>query len=100
MYVVTVLFEVGEGHVEAFRNTVAQQARNSLECEKDCLRFDVCVNPTDPRCFFLYEIYADKSAFDAHLQTEHFRLFDHQVKPWLFSKKVMIWELQEKGGKR
>ena len=93
MYVVTVLFEISEGHVEAFRDAVVQQARNSLEREADCRRFDVCVDPADPQRVFLYEIYTDKSAFDAHLQTWHFRSFDHQVKQWLVSKKVMVWEL-------
>mgnify|MGYP001287824388 CR=1 FL=1 len=96
MYVVTVLFEIGEGQSEAFRNAVLQQARNSLEREADCLRFDVCVDPADPRQMFLYEIYTDRSAFDAHLQTAHFRSFDEQVRPWLVSKKVMVRKLLKK----
>lgn len=100
MYVVTVLCEIGDEHVEAFMAAVVRQAGNSLEREEDCRRFDVCVDPADPQRVLLYEIYTDKPAFDEHLQTDHFRSFDQQVKAWLISKKVMTWELQEKGGKR
>ena len=92
--------EIGDEHVEAFMAAVIRQADNALEREKDCRRFDICVDPANPQRVLLYEIYTNKSAFDAHLQTDHFRPFDQQVKLWLISKKVMAWKLQEKGGKR
>jgi len=30
----------------------------------------------------LHEIYSDKAAFDAHLQTEHFRVFNSASESW------------------
>ena len=96
MYVVTVLFEIAVGQEGSFRYAVCRQARNSLEQEPHCHRFDVCIDPTDPGKVFLYEIYTDRAAFDAHLQSDHFRLFDDQVRPWLMAKKVMAWELLKK----
>jgi quinol monooxygenase YgiN len=72
-----------------------KQARNSLEREKGCRQFDICVDAQAPRRVFLYEIYADKTAFEAHLATEHFESFDRRVKGWLTAKKVECWERLE-----
>lgn len=96
MFVVTVLCEITEGQEKSFRYAVCRQARNSLEQEPHCHRFDVCIDPTDPGKVFLYEIYTNRAAFNAHLQSAHFRLFDDQVRPWLTAKKVMAWELLKK----
>ena len=92
MFAVTVLLEVDDRHLSEFMEAMRAQARNSLELEKDCRRFDICVDAGDRRRVFLYEIYTDKAAFDAHLKTDHFVGFDRRVKDWLVSKKVECWE--------
>jgi quinol monooxygenase YgiN len=92
MFAVTVRLEVDDRHLSEFMEAMRAQARNSLELEKDCRRFDICVDAGDRRRVFLYEIYTDKAAFDAHLKTNHFRGFDQRVKNWLVSKKVECWE--------
>jgi autoinducer 2-degrading protein len=98
MFIVTVRLEVDNQHLREFMDAIKKQACNSLEREKDCRQFDICVDPTDPRRVFLYEIYTDKAAFDAHLKTGHFLEFDRRVKDWLVSKKVECWEAQESDG--
>ncbi len=72
MFAVTVLLEVDDRHLSEFMEAMRAQARNSLELEKDCRRFDICVDAGDRRRVFLYEIYTDKAAFDAHLKTGPF----------------------------
>ena len=42
---------------------------------------------------FLYEIYDDRAAFDAHLASPHFRAFDAEVGPWVQDKQVETGEL-------
>jgi quinol monooxygenase YgiN len=98
MFAVTVLLEVDDRHLPEFMDAMHRQARNSLDVEKDCRRFDICVDPGDNRRVFLYEVYKDKAAFDAHLKTDHFRDFDQRVKNWLVSKKVECWGRLEKDG--
>lgn len=98
MFAVTVLLEVDDRHLPEFMDAMRKQARNSLEMEKDCHRFEICVDPGDRRRVFLYEIYTDRSAFDAHLKTGHFLDFDQRVKNWLISKKAECWERMENGG--
>jgi len=94
MFVVTVTFRVYSENAEAFRAAVKEQARLSLEREEGCTRFDVCSVRQDPARFFLYEIYTNDMAFQAHLDTDHFKAFDTQVAPWTVSKVVEVWDLE------
>jgi len=91
VFVVTVRFTVNVEHAAAFAAAVAEQARNSLEHETGCLLFDVCRNGDDARVFFLYEKYANRAAFDAHLNTPHFLDFDTRVSTWVAEKRVETW---------
>ncbi len=91
MYVITVLFVIREGHESAFLERMREQADNSLTHEPDCLQFDVCTDPADPKRIFLYEIYRDEAAFKHHLETDHFKAFDAAVADWTASKTVEAW---------
>jgi (4S)-4-hydroxy-5-phosphonooxypentane-2,3-dione isomerase len=86
MYVVTVAFEIVPDHVEDFRAAVMRQAENSVGNEPDCHRFDVSVAGDDPAKVFLYEIYTDEAAFQAHLKTAHYADFNATTTPWVKAK--------------
>lgn len=94
MFVVTVTFVLKSEHVEQFRPAMIENARASLETEPGCRRFDVCRDPNDPCITFLYEIYDDADAFEAHKATRHFQAFDALVAPWLVSKEVKVFVLE------
>ena len=93
MYVVTVTFEVAPAAASDFLAAVRRQAENSLSREPGCRRFDVCVDPAQPQRVFLYELYDDRAAFDAHLGSPHFEAFDAEVAPLTRGKRVETWEL-------
>ena len=88
MYVVTVEFEIKSGKIEEFRKHMIANAAASREKEPGCLQFDVCADPATPDRIFLYELYTDRAAFDAHLAAEHFKTFDRIVAPWIATKTV------------
>jgi len=94
MYLVAVTFDVHAGHAQSFATRVARQAADSLR-EPGCRRFDVWTDPADPARVFLFEIYDDRAAFDAHLATDHFTAFDAEVGPWVRGKTVETWVLAE-----
>ena len=52
--------------------------------------FEVC-EAKEGSEIFLYELYDDKAAFDAHLATEHFRSFDKMVSSWVVDKRVTTY---------
>ena len=91
MYVVTVDFRIRKGHEKAFLEAMKLQAKNSLEREEACLQFDVCTAPDDPGHVFLYEVYSDEAAFQAHLETPHFHAFNDGTAGWVASKQVETW---------
>jgi len=95
MLIVTVEFEVDPKHVHEFRSAMMRQASDSLESESACRQFDVCFAADQETRCFLYEQYDDRAAFDAHLQTNHFRQFDQTVAPWVVRKTVKQWVLQD-----
>ncbi len=94
MYVVTVTFLTTPDASDAFREAVIAQAANSLNLEEACHRFDVCFDPEDPTRVFLYELYADRAAFDLHLKSDHFLDFDARTRDWVTSKSVETWMLE------
>lgn len=91
MYVVIVEFSIHAQHSKAFLARVRQQAEDSLNREADCHVFDVCVNPDQDGRVLLYEVYSDREAFEAHLQSDHFHEFDHSVRDWVEGKKVSVY---------
>jgi len=92
MYVVIVEFTTHAEHFNDFLRRVNQQAKDSLELEAGCHVFDVCVDPARDNYVFLYEVYAHRGAFEAHLESSHFRDFDATVSDWVRNKKVAFLE--------
>ncbi|MDG2283916.1 MAG: putative quinol monooxygenase [Alphaproteobacteria bacterium] len=93
MYVVIVEFTVKPASVGAFRPAMLKNAKASLDDEPGCKQFDVCFGQDDPNACFLYEVYDDRAAFDAHLGMAHFKSFDAEVAPMLDAKVVKTFEL-------
>jgi quinol monooxygenase YgiN len=94
MQVLVVDFHIHEPHVAAFADAIAANARASLEREPGCRQFDVCRDPADETLFFLYELYDDDAAVEAHLQSPHFLSFNAATASWVSSKKVRRLRLE------
>ena len=75
MFVVTVDFTAAEGQAGELLAALRENAARSLADEPGCRRFDVCRSGEAPDRFFLYEIYDDRAAFDAHRATPHYAAF-------------------------
>ncbi len=93
MFTVCVTFRIKPDRLDAFLPAMMENAAASLHNEPGCHRFDVCQNPADPAEIFLYELYTDVAAFEAHKQTPHFLTFDALVAPMLADKAVRTYTL-------
>ncbi len=91
MFAVIVTFRIMPGAMENFLPAVVANARASLEIESECQRFDVCTDPEHPNEVFLYELYNDKAAFDAHLASKHYKAFDRRVADMIAVKDVRTY---------
>ena len=89
MYAVVVRFEVKPDSIEQFKPLMLKQAENSLNLEAECQYFDVAQDDNTPHIFYLYELYTDKKAFDAHLRSDHFLSFIEAVSSILTFKEIL-----------
>lgn len=78
--------------VDRFRARIARHAHNSLTREPGCHRFDVHQEAKDPTLFFLYEVYADDAALEAHRAAPHYLEFREDVKDWVIERTWWFWE--------
>ncbi|MEO8136490.1 MAG: putative quinol monooxygenase [Betaproteobacteria bacterium] len=94
-YIITVEFRLRTGCAPAFLPLIRANARRSLADEPGCRRFDVLVRHDDDQRVFLYEIYDDEAAFEAHCRTPHFHEFDTASRQLCESKMVQRYTLIE-----
>ncbi|QXH36486.1 putative quinol monooxygenase [Pseudomonas muyukensis] len=73
MYSLFIKTRVKPGSADAFLSAIQANAAASVATEPGCLVFDVAQDRDDPDVIYLYEIYQDDAAYDAHTQTAHFR---------------------------
>ena len=92
MQVLVVEFIIKPAFVEAFERAIVENARASREGEPGCRQFDVCRDPADAAKFFLYELYDDEAAVQAHLRAPHFLQMNEATTPWVEEKTVWRYE--------
>lgn len=94
-YAITVSFELHDGAFETFHRLVSENARESVQAEAGCIRFDVLTPADGVSDVFLYEIYADRAAFDLHLASPHFQLFDERTRDLVRKKSVLAFSVAQ-----
>ncbi|MHA1549491.1 MAG: putative quinol monooxygenase [Alphaproteobacteria bacterium] len=85
-----------------FRVLIDDNARQSRALEPGCQCFDV-LNPKGAHDrIVLYEVYDDRQAFQAHLGSEHYQVFEtecaHLVKSKSVSEMVLVCDGREQDG--
>ncbi len=88
-YVVTVEFDIAAGRFGEFLRLMVENAETSRRDEPGCRRFDVCRPRNVENRVFLYEIYDDEAAFQAHLQTGHFKSFAVATRELIVARKIV-----------
>ena len=73
MYSLFIKTRVKPGCAKEFLAAIKVNAAASVASEPGCLVFDVSQDRVDPELIYLYEIYRDDAAYEAHTQTAHFR---------------------------
>ena len=89
MHAVVVTIDIKREYVDRFVAAMLANARNSVIHEPDCLRFDVIRDEKNPTRLFLYEVYRDRAAFDAHVTMPHYLVWRDTVKDWFAAPPVL-----------
>lgn len=83
MYVLVVKIQIKPEFRDQFMQSMIEvDAKGSVQNEPGCVRFDVIEDESDPNRIYLYEVYRDRAAFDAHLQAPHFIQWRDTVQAW------------------
>lgn len=81
MYCLLLKTQLKPGSLETFMEAMRINAAASVRDEPGCLVFDVLRDRSDPDRVWLYEVYTDEAAFEAHMQTPHFLASRPLVEP-------------------
>ena len=97
-FVIWVVFHLKPGARDQFVAAVKLNATASVRDEPGCQRFDVMV-PVEGTAddVALYEIYDDRDAFHAHLETPHFKQFKQAIEPLSEGTTLQEYELRHIG---
>ena len=81
MRIDVVTIDVKPEYREKFIAETILNARGSVT-EPGCSRWEVLVDTDNPTRFYLYEVYADSNAEDAHIKTPHFQRWEKATENW------------------
>ena len=82
MIAVVVRQKILPRHLQEYLGVMLEHARCSLAEEPGCLRFDVLQAEDNPTEVWLYELYRDRAAVEAHGSTERFARVVGTIKEW------------------
>ncbi|WP_137885146.1 putative quinol monooxygenase [Pseudomonas sp. 2FE] len=89
MYCLILKTQLKPNSFEAFMAAMRVNAAASVRDEPGCLMFDVLRDRSDPDLLYLYEIYTDEAAFEAHMLTAHFLASRPLVNPLIVTQEVI-----------
>ncbi|MEX6501098.1 putative quinol monooxygenase [Pseudomonas zhanjiangensis] len=89
MYCLLLKTQLKPGSFDAFMAAMGVNAAASVRDEPGCLTFDLLRDRRDPDCVWLYELYTDEAAFEAHTRTPHFLASRPLVEPLIVSQQVI-----------
>ncbi|KFX70015.1 antibiotic biosynthesis monooxygenase [Pseudomonas taeanensis MS-3] len=89
MYCLLLKTQLKPNSFDAFIEAMAINAAASVRDEAGCVTFDVLRDRSDPDLVWLYELYHDEAAFEAHTQTAHFLASRPLVNPLILSQQVI-----------
>ena len=92
MLVVTVEFTIDPARWNDFLPLMLENAERSRQDEPGCRQFDVCTAEDRPGIVFLYELYDDAVAFEAHLASPHFQAFARATAPMIRHRALSRWQ--------
>ena len=86
-FVVIAEFRVRPGKLAAFLEAARDDAAHSVADEPGCRQFDIVQPEGEDGTVVFYEVYDDRQAFDAHLETPHLGRFRAAFPPLIIEER-------------
>ena len=82
MYIIVAAIQIKEGFKERYISGIIENASSAVKDEPGCSRFDVIQDANDANKIWVYEVYNDEAAFQAHTQAPHYLKFREASADW------------------
>lgn len=87
LHIHAVDYDVVPGQVDNFLAALKENGAASVK-EPGCREFDIAVSQKDPNHVFIFEVYNDAAAAQAHTATEHFKKYKEITKDMVVKREV------------
>ena len=88
MHVILVELEIKPEHLEAFMVEAARHAADTRENEPGCVQFDISTDKSSANVVYLYEVYADDDALEAHRRSPSLARYRETTGDWTVRRSV------------
>ena len=93
LFIAAVEYDVMPGKLDDFLAAVNENAAASVK-EPGCRELNVTVSQKDPNHVFIFEVYDNAAAAEAHLATEHFKKYKAATKDLVVRRQVQqLWSV-------
>jgi len=87
LHISTVDIDVVPGQIDAYLAALKENGAAAVH-EPGCHEFDISVSQKDPNHVFIFEIYEDAAAAQAHRETDHFKKYAAATKDMIAKREI------------
>jgi len=89
-YINAVDIDVVPGQIDAYLAALKENGAAAVH-EPGCHEFNITVSPKDPNHVFLFEVYDNAAAFEAHRATDHFKKYAATTKDMVAKRDARMF---------
>jgi (4S)-4-hydroxy-5-phosphonooxypentane-2,3-dione isomerase len=88
LYVNAVDIDVAPGEIDKYLAALEENAAASVKQEPGCHAFNITVSQKDPNHVFIFEVYDNAAALEAHRATDHFKKYAATTKDMVAKREA------------
>ena len=88
LYINAVNIDVVPGQIENYLAAIKEVGAAAIKTEPGCSEFNITVSQKDPNHLFIFEVYENAAAFDAHLKSDHYKKYAATAKDVVTKREV------------
>ena len=93
LYISAVEYDIVPGQVDNFLAALKENGAASVK-EPGCRELDITVSQKDPNHVFIFEVYDNAAAAEAHTATEHFKKYKAVTKDMVAKREAkLLWSV-------
>ena len=93
LYISAVEYDIVPGQIDNFLSALKENGAASVK-EPGCRELDITVSQKDPNHVFIFEVYENAAAAEAHTVTEHFKKYKAITEDMVAKREAkLLWSV-------